>query len=69
MHNSRISRDLINNLKSRVTITPGGNKTEVESLFSTGDIVRVRKESVTMETKRIELSMLQYKDSDDEEGE
>jgi hypothetical protein len=67
VHQSRIPRDLISALKRRAPITPGENKTDVESLFTIGDVVRVRTQAVSVGSRRLELSMMQYKDSEDEE--
>lgn len=67
MHQSRIPRDLISALKRRAPIAPGGNKTDVEALFTIGDVVRVRTQEVAVGSRRLELSMLQYKNESDED--
>jgi hypothetical protein len=54
-------------LKRRAPIAPGGNKTDVEALFSIGDVVRVRTQEVAVGSRRLELSMLAYKDEADED--
>ena len=64
---SRIPRDLISALKRRSPIAPGGNKTDIEALFSVGDVVRVRTQEVSEATRKLDLSMLQYKDASDED--
>ena len=67
MHQSRIPRDLISALKRRSPIAPGGNKTDIEALFSVGDVVRVRTQEINEQTRKLELSMLQYKNEADED--
>eukprot|EP00596_Hydrurales_sp_CCMP1899_P000474 CAMPEP_0119039820 /NCGR_PEP_ID=MMETSP1177-20130426/9488_1 /TAXON_ID=2985 /ORGANISM="Ochromonas sp, Strain CCMP1899" /LENGTH=553 /DNA_ID=CAMNT_0007004159 /DNA_START=179 /DNA_END=1840 /DNA_ORIENTATION=- len=67
VHQSRISRDLISALKRRAPITPGENKTDVESLFTIGDVVRVRTQAVSVGSRRLELSMMQFKDDEEED--
>ena len=67
VHMSRIPRDLISALKRRSPIAPGGNKTDIEALFSVGDVVRVRTQEVSEVTRKLDLSMLQYKDASDED--
>ena len=67
MHQSRIPRELISALKRRAPITPGQNMTDVEALFSVGDVVRVRTQEVSTANRRLELSMLQYKNESDED--
>ena len=54
-------------MKRRAPIAPGGNKTDVEALFTVGDVVRVRTQEVSEVNRRLELSMLQYKDAADED--
>ena len=44
VHNSRVPRDLISALKKKVTIPSGQNKTDIESLFSEGDVIKIRVE-------------------------
>lgn len=67
VHNTRIPRDLISALKRRAPITPGQNKTDVELLFSEGDVVKIRVQAVKVDARRVELSMLPYRASDSEE--
>lgn len=67
VHQSRIPRDLISALKRRAPIAPGGNKTDVEALFSIGDVVRVRTQEISEAARRLELSMLPFKNDSDED--
>jgi predicted RNA-binding protein with RPS1 domain len=67
VHQSRVPRDLIGALKKLAPIPAGTNKTDIENLFQEGDVVKVRTQSVAVGSRRIELSMLPYKASDDEE--
>jgi hypothetical protein len=68
VHQSRIPRDLISALKRRAPIAPGGNKTDIEALFTVGDVVRVRTQEVSEANRRLELSMLAFKnDADDDD--
>jgi len=67
VHNTRIPRDLISALKRRAPIAPGQNKTDVEMLFSEGDVVKIRVQAVKVDARRVELSMLPYRASDGEE--
>ena len=67
VHPSRIPRELTNVLRKRVTPPTGNaNMTECELLFRAGDVVKVRVNSVSQDNK-IELSMLPYRASDEEE--
>jgi len=67
VHTSRIPRDLVTALKKRVTLpTASANKTDCELLFRAGDVVKVRINSVGADEK-VELSMLPYRASDEEE--
>jgi predicted RNA-binding protein with RPS1 domain len=65
VHNSRIPRDLISALKERETASRASNKTDVEALFSVGDVVKVRVNGVN--AGKTELSMLKFTVNDDEE--
>lgn len=67
IHNSRVPRDLISALKKRAPIVPGTNATDVECLFAEGDIVKCRIESVTVDTRRLELSMLPVKNVEEDD--
>lgn len=61
VHFSRIPRDLLSALKKKSPVPAGSEKSEVEHLFSAGDVVKVRVQSTNAETKRIELSMLPFR--------
>jgi hypothetical protein len=65
VHNSRIPRDLISALKERETASRASNKTDVEALFSVGDVVKVRVNGVN--AGKTELSMLKFTVNDEEE--
>lgn len=68
MHQSRIPRSLIAALKTQVPPPAAGSeKSDVERLFNKGDVVKVRVGSVDVDSKKLELSMLPYKESEDEE--
>lgn len=66
VHNSRVPRELVAALKKAAPISPN-NKTDVENLFGEGDIIRFRVNSVSEESKKLELSMLPFKNQDDDE--
>ena len=71
VHNSRVPRDLVSRLKQRASLVDGSatvdNVTDIQRLFSAGDVVKVRVNSVAADTQRIELSMLPHRASDDDE--
>ena len=69
VHNSRVPRDLVSVLKQRspISSSAAGNKTDIECLFAAGDVIKVRVNSVAAESNRVELSMLPYRASDDDE--
>lgn len=67
VHASRIPRDLISALKKASPVTPSANKTDIEQLFSENDVIKCRVHAVNVASRRLELSMLPYRTSDDEE--
>jgi len=67
VHASRVPRDLIAALKKKAPIAPGTNKTDVEALFSEGDVVRTRINSVDVTARRLELSMLPARSNEEED--
>jgi ribosomal protein S1 len=67
VHFSRIPRDLISALKVRAPIAAGANMTDVEALFTAGDVLKIRVHQVKEEERRLELSMLPYKAGDGDE--
>ena len=67
VHQSQIPRALITALKKRVTVTPGQNKSDVESLFHEGDVIKMRVQSFSAETGKIELSMQPQSQSEDDD--
>ncbi|KAJ1437696.1 hypothetical protein B484DRAFT_444982 [Ochromonadaceae sp. CCMP2298] len=67
VHFSRIPRDLITALKAKAPIAAGANMTDVEALFSVGDVLKMRVHSVKVGERRLELSMLPYKAGEGEE--
>ena len=69
MHRSQVPRDLIAALKKKLPPSKVVNQTDVEYLFSAGDVVKVRVQAVSVDTRRLELSMLPPKSKADEEDE
>ena len=67
VHMSRIPRDLLYALKKLSPPPMDSNKTDVENLFQEGDVVKIRTHSVSVGSRRIELSMLPFKADDDDE--
>lgn len=67
IHNSRIPRDLIAALKKRAPVAPGTNKTDVEALFSEGDVVKSRVHAVDVGSRRLELSMLPMRNTEEDD--
>ena len=67
LHRSQVPRDLVSALKKRVPPSTVVNQTDVEHLFSVGDVVKVRVQSVAVDTRRLELSMLPMRNRNDEE--
>jgi hypothetical protein len=67
VHASRVPRDLIAALKKVAPVAPNSNKTDIEALFSEGDVLKVRAHQVSVGTRRLELSMLPYRANDDED--
>jgi hypothetical protein len=65
---SQIPRNLVTALKKRITVTPGQNKTDIEMVFNEGDVLKMRIQSIQLETNKIEFSMQPFRvDSDDED--
>ena len=69
MHRSQVPRDLIAALKKKLPPSKVVNQTDVEYLFSAGDVVKVRVQAVSVDTRRLELSMLPPKSKADDEDE
>eukprot|EP00595_Chromulina_sp_UTEXLB2642_P000156 CAMPEP_0196761602 /NCGR_PEP_ID=MMETSP1095-20130614/903_1 /TAXON_ID=96789 ORGANISM="Chromulina nebulosa, Strain UTEXLB2642" /NCGR_SAMPLE_ID=MMETSP1095 /ASSEMBLY_ACC=CAM_ASM_000446 /LENGTH=367 /DNA_ID=CAMNT_0042111387 /DNA_START=694 /DNA_END=1797 /DNA_ORIENTATION=- len=68
VYQTRLPRELIQTLKKISPLSVGSNnKTDIENLFHEGDVVKVRVQSVALDTKKIELSMLPFKAVEDEE--
>jgi len=67
VHVSQIPRDLVSALKKRVQMPEGTNKTDVEILFSEGDVIKCRVQEVDASSKKLELSMLPMKSSEDDD--
>ena len=67
IHSSQIPRSLITALKKVSPISPGVNKTDLEQLFSPGDIVKCRVNSVNVDNRRVELSMLPFRNKDEDD--
>jgi len=67
VHYSRVPRDLLSALKKISPVAASSNKSDIESLFGEGDIIRFRVNSVTTDTKKLELSMLPFKNTDDDD--
>jgi len=67
LHRSQVPRDLVTALKKRVPPSKVANQTDVELLFSVGDVVKVRVQSVAVDTRRLELSMLPMRNRNEEE--
>lgn len=66
VHVSRIPRDLVKILKSRMSEEDlKGDKSDVEKLFQEGDVIKVRVQAVKVGSRRLEMSMLPYRASDD----
>ena len=65
VHNSRVPRELISALKKRAPVAAGANKTDIESLFAPGDVVKVRING--MQGGKCELSMLKFSAQDEDE--
>lgn len=70
VHISKIPRDLIYVLKKAVPpASVTANMTDVELLFQEGDVIKVRVQSVNVDSGRADLSMLPFRasDGDDED--
>lgn len=68
VHRSQVPRELVSALKQQATIPLGTNTTDVEALFSEGDVIRVRVKAASNDKGKLELSMLPYKaDAGDED--
>lgn len=67
VHNSRVPRELTSALKKLAPVSTTANKTDVEQLFSEGDIIRCRVQSVDAAAKKLELSMLPFRSRDDDD--
>mmetsp|Transcript_17708 Transcript_17708/g.39265 ORF Transcript_17708/g.39265 Transcript_17708/m.39265 type:complete len:590 (-) Transcript_17708:154-1923(-) len=67
VHFSRTPRDLLAALKRKGPMETGSNKTDIEMLFSKGDVVKVRVHACNLESRRVELSMLPYKAGEGDE--
>jgi predicted RNA-binding protein with RPS1 domain len=68
LHQSRIPRDLISSLKKLAPISAEGNKSDIESLFQVGDVLKFRVQNVT-DNGKLELSAVPFRQSDEEEEE
>lgn len=66
VHMSRIPRDLIAALK-KISPVPENGKTDIENLFTVGDIVKFRIHSTDADTRRMELSMLPFANKAEDE--
>jgi predicted RNA-binding protein with RPS1 domain len=67
VHQSQIPRGLINALRKRVTIIPGQNKSDVENFFHEGDVIKMRVQSVSTDSNKIELSMQPISQSEEDD--
>eukprot|EP01041_Mallomonas_annulata_P005256 gene5256-10513_t len=67
VHASRVPRDLIAVLKKKAPITAGSNKTDIEALFAEGDVVKCRVQGVDVSSRRLELSMLPARNTEEED--
>ena len=67
VHNSRIPIGLIKALKTISPPVASGNKTDIELLFTPGDIIRCRLNSYNAANKKIELAMTPKKVNEDQE--
>ncbi|CAK9251871.1 unnamed protein product [Sphagnum jensenii] len=72
MHSSQVPRSLVTTLKKRLanitdtTVASAGvNKTDVELLFTPGDVFKMRVNSVNKEANKVEFSLHPYKESED----
>lgn len=65
VHVTRVPRDLISTLSKRVTAENPDQKTDFETLFQVGDVVKVRKNSLV--GGKLGLSMLPYRADDEDE--
>jgi len=64
---SQVPRDLISALKQVQPVDASKDKTDVEQLFQSGDIVKCRIQKVDSEAGKVSFSMLPYKASNDDE--
>ena len=69
VHRSQVPRDLIAALKKRVPPSKDANQTDVEYLFSAGDVIKVRVQSVAVDSRRLDLSMLPLRTRVEDEDE
>ena len=67
VHQSRIPRGLLAALKRTAPVDPAQNTSDIEQLFSAGDVVKCRVHAAKADSRKIELSMLPFVDTDDEE--
>lgn len=69
VHSSRISTALLKTLKAASPAsTASGNKTDIELVFSVGDVVKCRFQSYSAQTKKLELSMVPKRNADEDDG-
>jgi predicted RNA-binding protein with RPS1 domain len=66
VHYSRIPRGLSNILKKKIIIDSSKNQTDVEALFTPGDVIKCRVHAAETGSRKIELSMLPYRTQDDD---
>lgn len=67
VHRSQVPRELLAAMKQESPVDSAANVTLVEALFSAGDVIKCRVKSVSVDEKKLELSMLAYKESADED--
>jgi predicted RNA-binding protein with RPS1 domain len=67
VHYSRIPKPLMNALKRQQPVDAALNQTDVEQLFSAGDVIKCRIHSAGADSRKIELSMLPYKEDEGED--
>lgn len=67
VHVSQIPRSLVTALKKRITVEAGQNKSDVELVFQEGDVMKVRIQSVDVDTNKVEFSLQQYRANEEDE--
>lgn len=67
VHRSQVPRDLLVAMKKQSPIVASLNVTDVEGLFSAGDVIRCRVKGMSKDKRKLELSMLPYMEEDGDE--